>query len=302
MRIDSDYLCLFLSLSVTALFLRAARYHFLLKQVSEEGISFPGALILTSVRNALVDTLPARMGELSYFYISRRMGLSIPDSAAVFAICFALDIVVLLVLVAFILLLGAFGASPFIGAAVLVFTLFAGLCVWYSESILKFVLGFVKKSSLREEGKTKTKLGKILSSAEEFLDKLTESFGRIGNSRCFIVAISYTFLLRILKYGSLYCLLLAVTISIGLGPEEIGPLASSLGFISAEAAASLPISGFMGFGAYEGTFSIINKAVGGLIPDNVSTIFIVHLVTQVVGYSFGAIGALAFALYRRQAT
>ena len=84
--------------------------------------------------------------------------------------------------------------------------------------------------------------------------------------------------------------------------DRINPVVSSVSFIFAEAAASLPFSGLMGFGAYEGAFSIIMKATNNIIPAEITVVFVVHLITQIVGYTIGILGALAFVISNRKQT
>ena len=76
--------------------------------------------------------------------------------------------------------------------------------------------------------------------------------------------------------------------------RDLDPLLVTVAFISAEAASSLPASGVMGFGIYESAWSTVLGLTGGRIPSPTTVIFSVHLITQLVAFSCGAV---AFALF-----
>ena len=69
--IDVGLLSIYLSLSIIALLMRAYRYRIIVDSISDESEvpSVKGMLVVTAIRNALVDFLPARLGELSYLYV-----------------------------------------------------------------------------------------------------------------------------------------------------------------------------------------------------------------------------------------
>ena len=69
---------------------------------------------------------------------------------------------------------------------------------------------------------------------------------------------------------------------------------SFVAFVSAEASASLPISGLMGFGAYEAVWSLIFSFSEVEIPSLTVLIFAIHIITQVIGYSLGFLALIVF--------
>ena len=82
--------------------------------------------------------------------------------------------------------------------------------------------------------------------------------------------------------------------------RDINPLLSTFAFVIAEGVASLPISGFFGFGAYEGAWGMIFSLAHIKIPSVTSVIFAVHLITQMVAYIYGLIGFLMFLLCNKE--
>lgn len=103
---------------------------------------------------------------------------------------------------------------------------------------------------------------------------------------------------RCCKYLSLYVLLLSLILPLGYLPGDF-PLAKVFfGLTAAEMAASLPISGIAGFGAYEGAWSLVFQLLG--YPEKLSapTSISHHLLTQVYGYSLGGTAFLLLLLPR----
>ena len=101
---------------------------------------------------------------------------------------------------------------------------------------------------------------------------------------------------RCCKYLSLYVLLLALVLPLGYALRSF-PLAKVfLGLCSAELAASLPVSGIAGFGAYEGAWALVFQLLG--YPERIAVLTSIshHLLTQVYGYSLGALALLILLL------
>ncbi len=290
----------YLAISISALFLRALRYQILIKRVDEQAanLTFSSMLIVTSIRNALVDMFPARLGEASFFYILKTYGINFLSAASVFGLCLALDIAVLGVILflslSYIFFYGQGMIDFNIDLQTLIFTFATAIVLfsllYFSEKVLEFLLVAFHKFPWPS---FVSPLTNKLSSVGE---KVVADLKTVKSSGAYPFVVSLTFLLRLAKYGSLYLLLLAVVAQWGLGREDINLAISSVSFILAEATASLPISGFMGFGAYESAWSIIMKLGGNKIPATLSLALIVHLLTQVVGYTIGLVGAIAFLL------
>ena len=119
------------------------------------------------------------------------------------------------------------------------------------------------------------------------LKKFAQDLLTLKKSNHFSLLVALTVVLRSAKYISLYILLLAVLQQWGIGHRQISLAISFLAFVTAEAAASLPISGLMGFGAYEGAWQAIFAISMVKITAVSSVILAIHLITQVVGYFLG---------------
>lgn len=76
----------------------------------------------------------------------------------------------------------------------------------------------------------------------------------------------------------------------------------TVAFITAEAASSLPVSGVMGFGAYEGAWAAVLGITGGRIPSTATVIFSVHLITQLVAYSAAGVAFAVFPFLNPKST
>jgi uncharacterized membrane protein YbhN (UPF0104 family) len=293
----------YIALSVTALLVRAQRYRIVVELSSQETSKQPytAFVIITAIRNALVDFLPARLGELSFFYIARRYGVPLSAAMTAFGLCFALDIAVL-----FGIVFSFFASSPLLSLQdSIVDKLGSGLAI-ASVSLLGFSILFIcifklsqllalVVAALRYLAKqSPKKLGQIIAKVADTIKDVEIECSRIKKRRAYPLLILQTLLLRVCKYGSLYLLLLSL-----LPPAviyEINPLVATIGFISAEAAASLPVSGLMGFGAYEGTWALVLSLSNVQVPSLTSLIFMVHLITQAIGYSIALLALLVFLL------
>ena len=288
---------LYVALSLAGVLVRALRYRVLLNDiVGLEKTPGTGRLVLiTFIRNTLVDLLPARAGELGYIYFLNRAGVSLAAGASSFGFCIVLDILVLLFIVAGLLVLslsipafaiGSMQASATVTALVLVAVAVAALffVIRYLPRLFHFAATMTRRLALRIPGK---KSARLTSWLEENIEQIGADLASLAKRGVLVRLCWYTFWLRVLKYASLYVLLLAVVKQWGLGPSQIHPLVSMIAFIIAEASASLPISGLMGFGMYESSWAAIFALSNVQIPALVKVGFIVHLITQVKAYSLG---------------
>jgi len=90
--------------------------------------------------------------------------------------------------------------------------------------------------------------------------------------------------------------LFALVFPIGFSLYELSVPKVFVGIVSAEFAASLPLSGIAGFGAYEGTWAFVFRLLGfsGDLAD--LTALTHHLFTQIYGYLLGALSLIALML------
>ena len=102
--------------------------------------------------------------------------------------------------------------------------------------------------------------------------------------------------IRVFKYGGLYILFVAVTTASFHEFSSLPWWQVLPAFISAEAAASLPLPTFMSFGTYEGGGVLAFTVLGFAPADILLLMFVIHLISQVVDYTLGGIGLLGFIL------
>jgi hypothetical protein len=293
----------YIGLSLVALLVRAQRYRLIVELSSEETTkqSYGAFLIITAIRNALVDFLPARLGELSFFYVSRRYGVPFSAAMTAFGLCFALDIAVLFGLIVTFFaslpllslqdsIVEKLGSGLAIASISLVGLLILAFCIFHLSRLFAFVLDAL---SLLAK-KAPKKLEQMIEKVSGVIEKIETECSRIKTRRAYPLLIMQTLVLRICKYASLYLVLISVVPPAVI--SEINPLVSTIGFISAEAAASLPISGLMGFGTYEGAWTLVLSLANVEVPSPTSLIFMVHLITQAIGYSIALLALSVFLL------
>ncbi|MDD8027032.1 MAG: lysylphosphatidylglycerol synthase domain-containing protein, partial [Acidobacteriota bacterium] len=86
-------LALYAAITLLAAVLRAWRYRLLLAPGS---CGFGPMLLVTLVRNAFEDLLPARIGSLSYIYfLDARLGVAFENAASSFILAFLIDFLTL---------------------------------------------------------------------------------------------------------------------------------------------------------------------------------------------------------------
>ena len=280
-------LALFVLFSLTMSAFRTWRYSLLLSLSGQQVATFPLYLI-TLVRNLFADLLPARLGTLIFIYLARtRLGVSWSSASAGFAYSFIFDFISL----GFIILLATLAASGVSQHPLLL--IFAGLILAGISIGLLILLPRLLQ------------IGSSLLNRFSFLSPVTRNriaeastalraeLLRIQQSGMFSRILMLSLGVRGCKYLALYVLLLCLVLPAGYTVSDF-PLAKVFfGLTAAEMAASLPISGIAGFGAYEGAWSLVFQLLG--YPAKLSALTSVshHLLSQVYGY---ALGALAFLL------
>lgn len=307
--VDLSYLMIYLGLGLLGVCFRAVRYRIILDAVTgkSEVITISQAVIVTFIRNAFVDFLPARLGEVIYLYVLRRYGVSLVTGVSSFAICLVFDVVVVS-----ILFLAAFAFSTLFSAErfsisseslsllswlgiflVVLLPFLVLLLLRYPDRILSMLHHGVLTLNRKWAGK------KYWRFCSENIESFSRGFSLFAEAGRIAPLLVITFLLRLTKYSSLYFLLIAVVMQYGVHAQDLTPFRVLSAFFFAEASASLPVSGVMGFGAYEGVWTQIFSVSCepcSRIPSVPSVAFAVHLITQVKGYSLGFLGLFVFWL------
>ncbi len=237
------------------------------------------------VRNFLSDLLPARLGTLSFVYLTTsRLGIPLSSSVSSFALSFLFDVAALVPMVAAAALLVGWShldkALPLLLALALLLAVVTGGIIFSLPAIFR-LSGRIAGSLPVFQDKWRKKWRDFCAAAE----------GELRHAReegIFLRLFALSLLVRLAKYGSLYVLLYALLRPLEYGAKELSPAKVFLGLISSELAASLPISGIAGFGVYEGTWSLVFTLLGMPAELAVTTGISHHVFTQIYGYLLGA--------------
>ena len=289
-KVDMCWISIFLVLSLGQQLVRTYRYRLVLRTVGERP-GFFRMLLVVLVRGFCVDLLPARTGELVYLYLLKaRMGVGLGAATASFALPFLFDILALgpLVILAVLMITGS---ELSVRVLVVVGALLASLSA-LAVALMPFFLriGF----ALTAQGK----LG--MPRLHRFLADTHRQVNRARRARIYGALFALSVLVRLLKYSAMYAILFALLKPQGYSLAQVHIPSAFLGFCSAEMVASLPFSGVAGFGAYEGTWSLVLQMLG--FPKEIASASGVshHLLTQVYGYSLGLVALIAIQFTRKR--
>ncbi|MBX2847457.1 MAG: flippase-like domain-containing protein [Acidiferrobacterales bacterium] len=301
-----------ISLVIIALFIyligllaRAYRYRLLIAMGGEQNLpSFSQMVLVTGVRNMVVDMLPARIGELGYVaLLNRGYGVKLQHCMSSLTVAVALDFVALLIVVFLVVLKQGLGIGSAAGlegwaigallmAIVLVVVALVGLFVitpLVSRWLNSYFHNSIEKNSV---------FGKLLTLLSEFSQSLL--LVRQGGQTSKLILLS--FVIRVLKYLGLYLLFRAVAVPSfeALAELPVEQVISAL--IGGEIGASLPIPTFMSFGAYEAGSAFVFQLLGvGEQASVVVTMLCVHIWSQFMEYLIGALFLVSFILLNRRA-
>lgn len=289
---DLRGILMFAALSLVSSFFRAWRYALLLRVA---GVAVRGwaLFLVVLVRNQFSDLLPARIGTLVYVYVmTNRLGVSLPAAGSSFAVSFLFDLVAMAPLLAAAGLgLGAIeglGPAAFFGTALLLVVVPLAVL----RALEPGARGMADLLSHRRFVRLRDLAPKLRETAGE-LAKVRHAGLRV---RVFVLSV----LVRVTKYASLYVFLWAMLAPRGFDVESLRPAVVFVGVLAAEAAASTPVSGIGGFGAYEGTWALVFELLGFPAAIARATSVAHHLFTQVWGYGLGTGALLLLLLPLRQ--
>lgn len=288
-------LVLFVLFSLTMSVFRTWRYILLLR-IGGHATSIPLLFLITLVRNLFSDLLPARLGTLIYIYLARsRLGISWSGASASFAYSFIFDILSLgfLILLATLATLGLSGYPWLLMLTGLILAIVSGGLLVLLPRLLSISVNLFSTLSFV----SKNKQVKLTAG----LQGLRTELMLLQKSGMLLRILILSFGVRCCKYISLYCLLLALVIPLGYSLSSFPLPKVFFGLTAAEMAASLPISGIAGFGAYEGAWSLVFQLLGYSEKLSALTSVTHHLTTQVYGYALGGVAFLLLLLpWRRK--
>ena len=269
---------------------RAQRARVLLRASLPAGTKTPGLfhmLLVTFVRGACADMLPARLGELSYVAMLNR-GCSVPagDCLSSLSVGLLFDFLALLAVLAVSIPAAAQGltlvgsmlmlaAICAVGVALLFFALpvAAG---WRWERLVPFRW---------RPGAWLLRLARDVAAAVVAVRR-----GRVAGR---VLALSLA--VRAAKYAGLYALFVAVTRPLWPALSNAPVSAVLVALIAAEGAASLPVPTFMSFGSYEAGGLAALTALGFPAGDSLVAMMAMHLMSQAIDYALGGLAFLVFS-------
>lgn len=282
LSVNRPLLGLFLILSLSMQLVRTLRYRLVLKSVGQAP-GFFRLFLAVLVRGLCVDLLPARTGELVYIYLLRvKLGVELGAATASFALAFLFDLMALAPLLVIALLLVGMGTSlspTLLGGAGVALLLLAILALRLLPTALR--VGFRACALLPDRAAALHRWTRRFLAATHRQIRRARSHGI--DAPLFGLSLG----VRLLKYAGLYVLLLAMLHPQGYTLQSLPFPKVFLGLCAAEMAASLPISGIAGFGAYEGAWAGVFILLGFPAAMAKATSLSHHLVTQLYGYLIG---------------
>ncbi|MGI5869562.1 MAG: lysylphosphatidylglycerol synthase domain-containing protein [Kiritimatiellia bacterium] len=273
--------------------LRALRNRVLLQagMPKDKQESVPGLwhiTLVTFVRGACADMLPARIGELSYVAMLNR-GYDIPISDAMTSLSIGLlfDFAALLIVLISAITTISQGFSLLGSAIILLLVCLVG---W---SGLFHILPWFAKLLGRRSPASWLRF-KPYAWVVTLLEDMAASVRFVAHSGTVLPVLGISALIRFVKYLGLYWLFMAV--ARGTWPHMASANVPSVlvALISAEGAASLPLPSFMSFGSYEAGGSLALTALGFALADAVTAMTAMHVISQAIDYSLGGLAFLAF--------
>ncbi len=286
-QIRTDLLFLYVGLYGIGLLLRTWRYQVLLQGSGTPRTPAFGRLILvTAVRNMLVDFLPARTGSLSYLVILNRI-FAVDFSACLTSFTYAalFDLLALGPILAVVLAI-----ERLRGSAVhpLLWVLGIGITLGGITAIIFLEPLFQKLSAWIERRAFSYQLRHLwLKRVTEELVAVSRSFLTLRRARLFWPLLGLSVLLRAIKYTLIYLLLYAVMAALLESSPSLPFLKIMFGIMASEVAASLPVSGIAGFGLYEGILGTVLAGQGIKTSQGIFISFAMHLLSQIFEYSLG---------------
>lgn len=290
-KIDYQTFFLFIVISLIGTAFRTWRYGILLRTSGKESAGYFALYMVTLVRNLFSDLLPARIGSLVYVYIiNTRLGAPFGAALSSFAQAFIFDIIALALLIMSVaLVVSAAALNPLLIVSLGAVLGVLSVVILYKMPIFFHALGKMIDWVAWIPDKHRLKWKNAVDSTAEGVQKAYEAGVYF---KVFIVSLC----VRLCKYFSLYVLLLALVHQFDMGIDQFPFSKVFLGLCTAEFAASLPISGIAGFGAYEGAWALVFELLGYTKQIAILTSISHHLITQVFGYTLGAAALIILML------
>jgi len=283
----------YMLVALAGAWLRAWRYKILLLP---ERISWGNILLVTFIRNSLIDLLPARIGSLSYIYVlNRRLSFSFEAATATFVVCFLFDFLTLSpFLVVAILAVGlgttTISTSTVLWMALLFFAIII-LVFWQMGQIARLLLRLLAGLAVRLKIENRRGMRLAIEKFGLTIDSLARIRRRKIDGPIFVLSL----FIRLAKYISVFALFFGLLRSHGYSLGNLGFWTFILGLSGAELTSALPIKGLAGFGTWESawalTFRLLHFDSSLAIISGIG----VHFLTNVFEYSLGLASILILA-------
>ncbi|MDD5707474.1 MAG: lysylphosphatidylglycerol synthase domain-containing protein [Kiritimatiellae bacterium] len=276
-------------------FFRAERYRCLLRGAGESAVPSAWQTFLATVtRNAMVDMLPARAGELGYLALMNRgYRVGADTCLSSMAVSFLLDLVALAAVLAVAVTAPwtwRQASWPLLagGAVALTMLCLAGAVALFA--ILPSCATAVVTWCARR------RLPRRLQAVLAFGQRVALAIARVRDRRVLLTALLLSLGVRFCKYGGLYAAFVAVTrLHLPLlAAAQARHLLPAL--LAAEGAASLPLPALLGFGVYEGGGTAVWKAMGFDPAAAFLAMLALHVLSQTLDYTLGAAAGIVIAI------
>jgi uncharacterized membrane protein YbhN (UPF0104 family) len=291
-RIFLPALVVYAAVALVAAWLRACRYRWLLRP---QPIGWGDILLVTFIRNSLIDLLPARIGSLSYIYVlNKRLGFRFETATSSFIVAFVLDFLTLGPFLFVSLLAVGLGANAVSTPLLLIisaaFFLLVGFVYWKIMPISRLFLAVFQKL-LRFAGMSKKKAART---AVEKVELTIQSLAAIQERGNTIAIFILSLLIRLAKYVSIFALFYAFLRSFGYSLHNLNFWMFILGLSGAELTSALPVKGLAGFGTWESAWALTFRLLAFDPKLAIISGLGVHFITNLFEYSLGIAAILIF--------
>lgn len=278
---------------------RAIRARMLLAASMPDGGNVPGLfhmMLVTFVRGACADMLPARIGELSYVaMLNKGCSVPAPDCLSSLSIGLLFDFVALLAVLAVAVPAATQGLS-LVGSLIML----AIICIVGSACL--FIVFPVIAGKLGKLYNTRFFKCKPMAALLRLITDTADSVVKTRKAGVALRVVLYSICVRLAKYAGLYCLFVAITRPLWPDLSHAGVFSVLIALIAAEGAASLPVPTFMSFGSYEAGGLAALTALGFPAADSMSAMIAMHVLSQIIDYGIGGAAFLVFTWFVRPAS
>lgn len=284
----------YMLISLVGAIIRAWRYRLLLQPCQ---VSWLGIILVTFVKNSLIDLLPARLGSLSYIYLlNRRLGLAFEPVTSSFINAILLDFLTLSPFLVLAIFSVGLGVDPISSAAVLAIALIFFILVIAAFiliiPLMKWIFQIYTFFGLKSRLTTKKWFQKSMDKFKGTIEILQLTKGQ--SSSWLILLLS--FFIRLAKYASLFFLLHSLLRSHGYNLGQLSFWRLILGTSGAELTSALPIKGIAGFGTWESAWALTFHLMGSEKQIAILSGLGVHFLTNLFEYSLGIASLFLLAL------